>query len=323
MMRVLLVLALALAARAPASPLVQEIAPGVHLLAGGFDPGRGPDGNTVIFDAPDGLIVVDTGRHAWHSDAILAYAAARERRIAAIVNTHWHLDHSSGNGRLRAAFPAAPVFATRAVERAISAGGFLDRQVAGAEAMLADEALTDVQREEVQIYLATMAERDVLRPSVTISESRRMRIAGRRFDVRVTAGAVTDADLWIYDRRSRVAVVGDLVTLPAPFFETACPQAWRAALDEVWRTPFRVAIPGHGAPMSRAEFGIWRDAFGAFVDCAAGDADAQLCADAWTGAIAPFIDGDDLAARRAPEMAAYYVVFLRDNGGKSPDCLTR
>ena len=81
-----------------------------------------------------------------------------------------------------------------------------------------------------------------------------MRLAGRRLDVHVTAGAVTDADVWLYDRRTRVAVLGDLVTFPSPFFETACPNAWRAALDEVWATPFRIAVPGHGAPMTREQF---------------------------------------------------------------------
>jgi hypothetical protein len=69
--------------------------------------GEGTDGNTVVFTAPDGLIVVDTGRPAWHSDGILAFAAERRQRVRAIVNTHWHLDHASGNGRIKAAHPEA------------------------------------------------------------------------------------------------------------------------------------------------------------------------------------------------------------------------
>jgi hypothetical protein len=66
--------------------------------------------------------------------------------------------------------------------------------------------------------------------------------------VRVAEDAVTDADIWIYDEAARVAVLGDLVTLPAPFFETACPARWQEALDAVWATPFTLAVPGHGAP---------------------------------------------------------------------------
>ena len=107
----------------------EKIAPGVELLRGAMLPERGPDGNTVVFDAPQGLVVIDTGRHAWHSDAILALAKAKDRPIAAIVNTHWHLDHTSGNGRIKAAFPKAPVYATNAVDRVLAEGGFLARNL--------------------------------------------------------------------------------------------------------------------------------------------------------------------------------------------------
>lgn len=310
-----------LASQSPAAPPVREIAPGVHLQLGGFEPERGPDGNTIIFDAPQGLLVVDTGRHSWHSDAILAYARERGRPVAAIVNTHWHLDHSSGNGRLKAAFPNARVYTTGAVDRVIAPGGFLVRNMDGARAMLAGSEITPVQREEVQIFLDTMAESDVLRPDVVIDRSQRMRLAGRRFDVHVTNGAVTDADVWLYDRRTRIAVIGDLVTFPAPFFETACPQRWREALDDVWATPFRIAIAGHGEPMTRDQFNTWREAYGAFIDCVGSTTEAPVCAAAWAQATTAF-NTDELGQRRAAGMAEYYVSYLRENGGKSPDCLT-
>ncbi|MEZ5961569.1 MAG: MBL fold metallo-hydrolase [Hyphomonadaceae bacterium] len=310
-----------LAGQTPTVPPVREIAAGVHLQPGGFEPGRGPDGNTIIFDAPQGLVVVDSGRHAWHSDAILAYAQDRGRPIAAIINTHWHLDHSSGNGRLKAAYPGARVYTTSAVDRVIGPGGFLVRNMEGAQAMLGDTEITPVQREEVQIFLDTMAQSQTLRPDVVLARSQRMRLAGRRFDVHVTNGAVTDADVWFYDRRTRVAVIGDLVTLPAPFFETACPQRWREALDEVWATPFRIAIAGHGEPMTRDQFNTWRAAYNAFIDCAGGEAEASSCASPWAQATAAF-NTDEMSQRRAAGMAEYYVGYLRENGGKSPDCLS-
>src|SRR5690242_10498528 len=68
----------------PAAPPPQEVARGTTLIPGAILPGLGPDGNTIIFDAPNGLIVVDTGRHVWQSDAILAYAQARHRPVSAI-----------------------------------------------------------------------------------------------------------------------------------------------------------------------------------------------------------------------------------------------
>jgi glyoxylase-like metal-dependent hydrolase (beta-lactamase superfamily II) len=317
-----LLFALAAGAETAAAPEIapQEIAAGVTLLPGSFEPDRGPDGNTIVFDAPDGLVVIDTGRHGWQSDAILDLARTRGRPIAAIVNTHWHLDHSSGNGRVQAVFPNAPVYATNAIDAVLAPGGFLSRNLEGARGMMAGDQLSPVQREEVQIFIDTMAAADDLRPDVVIARDQRLRIAGRRFDVHVTDGAVSAADIWLYDRRTRVVVLGDLVTFPAPFFETACPEAWRAALDEVWATPFRIAIPGHGAPMDRAQFDTYRQAFGAFLVCVASDADASVCASAWSTNIADFIAGDERAQIMAPQMAAYYVDFLRANGGRSPDC---
>jgi glyoxylase-like metal-dependent hydrolase (beta-lactamase superfamily II) len=62
-----------------------EVAPGVHLLRGTFTPGRQPDGNTIVFDAPQGLVVVDTGRHVAHTRAILDYAAERKKPVKAVV----------------------------------------------------------------------------------------------------------------------------------------------------------------------------------------------------------------------------------------------
>jgi glyoxylase-like metal-dependent hydrolase (beta-lactamase superfamily II) len=305
---------------APASPPPQEIAAGVELLPGAILPERGPDGNTVVFDAPDGLVVIDTGRHAWHSDAILAYAKSRNRPVAAIVNTHWHLDHTSGNGRIKAAFPGAPVYGTDAVDRVLADGGFLARNLESAKPMLDDPKVSDTQKEEVRIFIATMDERQVLRPDVVVKDSGPATLAGRRVDLHVTDGAVTDADIWVYDPPSGVAAIGDLVTLPAPFFETACPVEWRKALDEVWSVPFRTAVPGHGEPMTRAQFDTYRGAFNAYMDCVGSSSEAGQCAAGWATAVAPLIGGGERESRMARGYAEYYVGMLREGGGKSADC---
>jgi glyoxylase-like metal-dependent hydrolase (beta-lactamase superfamily II) len=313
------------AASAPAAPApsAEQLAPGVHLLRGAILPNRGPDGNTVIFDAPEGLVVVDTGRHAWHSEAILAYAAARGRPIAAIVNTHWHLDHSSGNGRLKAAHPGARVHTTRAVDRVLAAEGFLARNLEAARGMLDDSDLGDVQREEVEIFIATMQEKDTLRPDVMIERSGELKLAGKTFDVRVTDRAVTDADVWLIDTASGVAVIGDLVTFPVPFFETACPVQWRSALDEVLSAPLERAVPGHGEPMTPKQVGLYREAFSAFIDCVNTDAEANACAMVWADGIASFTGSDGRKRDAVLRNAGYYVGMLRENGGKSADCLAR
>jgi glyoxylase-like metal-dependent hydrolase (beta-lactamase superfamily II) len=305
----------------PPEPPV-EIADGMFLIRAVAMPGRGPDGNTVILDAPAGLIVVDTGRHTTQTDAILAFARDRKRPIVAIVNTHWHLDHSSGNGRLKAVYPQARVYTSSAIDKVLAPGGFLSRNLEEAKKTLA--ATTDpVRRDEIEIFIATMVADKDLRPDVTVNSSGRLTIAGRALDMRVTDKAVSDADLWLFDASSKVAVIGDLVTVPVPFFETACPDRWRASLDEVWATPFETAIPGHGLPMTRAQFDVYRQSFGTFVSCVRSEAAPSQCATGWVDGVGSLI-GDDAARRKAVAgNAEYYVGYLRRNGGKAPDCTAR
>ena len=320
-MPLLLLLALALQAPTPLVPpeAAVEIGEKTWLIRPVPMPGRGPDGNTIVYDAPEGLIVVDTGRHSSQTDAILAFAREHQRPIVAIVNTHWHLDHSSGNGRLKAAFPNARVYTTTAIDQVLAPGGFLARNLEDTQKML-DGTTDPLRRDEIQIFITTMAQRKDLRPDVALSKSEAMTLAGRQLDVHVTDKAVSDADVWLYDQSTKVAVIGDLITMPVPYFETACPDKWRTALDEVWATPFETAVPGHGRPMTRPQLDTYRQALTAFVSCVRTDKPQAECAAAWVTGASSLI-GDDANRRKA--IAAnmeYYVDYLRKGGGKAPDC---
>lgn len=67
---------------------------------------------------------------------------AKQRPIVAIVNTHWHLDRDvSGNRRVKAAYPGARLYTTRAIDRALADGGFLARNLDAALPRLGDASL--------------------------------------------------------------------------------------------------------------------------------------------------------------------------------------
>lgn len=297
----------------------QAVAPGVWLIAEGILPRRQPDGNTVIFQGPRGLVVMDTGRHAWRRQAILDFAKSRRAPVVAIVNSHWHLDHVSGDPALKAAYPRAKLYASRAIDEALT--GFLARSAAEAQPYLAPGKLPPETQEDIRGDIATTANGQALRPDIPIDASGPRKLAGLTLQVNLASDAATAGDVWIYDPRSRVAAVGDLVTLPAPFLDTACPQGWRRALAQVWATPFQTLIPGHGAPMTRPQFAAYRLAFDQVIACAASDRDKADCAADWTRAVTPLLGPDPADARRAQAMTEYYVQdVLRAHHGKSADC---
>lgn len=273
------------------------------LVPGSFAPGKGPDGNSVLIDAPAGLVMVDTGRHPAHQDAILAAARDRGKPIAAIVNTHWHLDHTGGNAEFRAAFPDIPVISSNAVDGALK--GFFPRSRAGGEAYLATGKAPSEQVAEIRRDMAAMDDLANLRPSQIVERTGPMTIAGRRFDVHFEAYAATAGDVWLYDPKERLAIVGDLVVAFVPFMDTACPDGWRAALAHIDRAPFRTLVPGHGPVMDRARFRRWRRAFNALLDCGASAAAKGVCIDGWMQNAAEFIPAAD--AKRVRDMVGYCI----------------
>ena len=274
-----------------------------HLIPGAVPLDSGPDGNTIVFDAPNGLIVFDTGRHPEHAQKILDYAKARRRPIAAIFNSHWHLDHTTGNWDIRKAYPRVAVYASGAIEGALAT--FLKDSRADTDKMLANPKTPAAVRDQLERGIAVIDHPNRIRPNNTITKSGRMIIAGRPLDVHLARFAATEGDVWIYDPKTRTAIVGDLVVDIVPFMDTACPDGWSKALSEVSKVPFTSLIPGHGPVMSRTDFTAWRSAYDNFVKCGHSDAAKEKCVDGWSRDAATFID----AAHKdyAKRAAAYYL----------------
>lgn len=295
----LLAISLLMAGCASAEPR----APAFHLISGAVPLDKGPDGNSIILDAPDGLIVVDTGRHPEHSAKIIAYAHERGRPIAAVVNTHWHLDHTTGNWDVRQAFPQVQVIASNALEGALAT--YLKRSREQTDKMLADPKTSAMQRAQIVRAMAVTDQPDRIRPNVVVDTSRTMAIAGRRINVRLAKFAASEGDVWLYDPEAKLAIVGDLVVDMVPFMDTACADGWLRALDEIEQRSFETLIPGHGPVMDRVAFITWKTAFTNFISCGRSQAPKEQCVAGWDRDAARFID--DAHRKYVREAADYYL----------------
>jgi len=269
-----------------------EIVPGVHLIRGTFTPGSQPDGNTIIVNAPEGLVVVDTGRHVEHTQRIVDFVRAAKKPVKAIVNTHWHLDHVGGNVVMRREFPDAKVYASGALTDALK--GFL-----------ANYRKQMLEQPDASKYAAEIALIDAgpkLAPDQVLAEPGRVILAGRAFEVGVEKPAVTAGDVWLFDPATGVLIAGDLVTLPVPFLDTACPPKWEASLDKLSKVDFDLLVPGHGPPLTRRQFATYRKAFSALLAC---KQEKGTCVDGWMAAIAPLIPAEE--GEFARMLMGYYV----------------
>jgi glyoxylase-like metal-dependent hydrolase (beta-lactamase superfamily II) len=248
-----------------------------------------PDGNSIVFEGPNEMLVIDTGRHPEHTDKIIAVARARNKPITAIVNTHWHLDHATGNARIRAAYPGARLYTSTAVEGALK--GFLIRNVDRAKARLLDPAVPEANKADTRLYLGAINDPANLIPDQPVKGPMTVKLGERELKLHLAPFAATEGDVWVHDPASKTVFVGDLVVVPLPFFDTGCADGWRKALADIDQLDFQTLVPGHGLPMDHNTFTSYRRAFDAFTTCAEGSQPTASCVAIWMQAGAAFVAG--------------------------------
>lgn len=290
-----------------------SIAPEIELIPGAANANSQPDGNSVVISGSTGLIVFDTGRHVAHTQQILDLARARQRPIVAIINSHWHLDHVGGNVLLRQAYPDVQVYASSAIEQAL--GGFLADYRKQLSTALDQTPAGTPRPESLTTEVALIDAGPRLAPTHVIGKSQTLRVGGRKLEVHLEHSAVTAGDVWVFDPQTRVLLAGDLVTLPAPFLDTACPTRWRESLSHLRATHFRVLIPGHGVPMPPAGLETYNKAFSRLLACTATDRPKSECVSGWLSDAGELIPESDRGYARA--LVDYYTDnVLRGDPGR-------
>lgn len=284
----------------------QALGDGVFWLQGRHAAGAQPDGNSILLRGPGGWVLVDSGRHAGHTQALLDFmqTPGQGSEPPSVINTHWHLDHLGGNALLREALPGLRSYASGAVDTALN--GWLSDYRTELQRLSAQQDLDPVSQASVRIDLALLAQTELLRPDHRLDQPQQdLTLAGRRLRVGTIPGAVSGGDVWVLDLSSRTLVSGDLVTLPVPFLDTACAAAWETALDALGELPFERLVPGHGPVLSREEFQRYRTAYGRLMRCAASDGAWQSCSAQWLQEANAWIPAEEQA--RAKAMMGYYL----------------
>jgi glyoxylase-like metal-dependent hydrolase (beta-lactamase superfamily II) len=275
----------------------------VQLISGGpYVLGEQPDGNSVLIHAPAGAILIATGRHSTHVEAVERTLAESGQPLAAIINTHWHLDHVGGNVALRHAHPGIPVYATDAIQPAL--GGFLADYRRTLHVQL-QEQKDPARQAALRSEMALIDAGQALAPDHVVNGSGTVRIADLNLELHVEHHAHTDGDLWVVDRRDSTVVAGDLVVLPTPFLDTSCAHGIADALRRIARVRFDRLLPGHGPAMSRSDFARYRVAFDHLLGCAESTAAPTDCAAGWRRDLGPLLPESDYPTANA--LIGYYL----------------
>jgi cyclase len=184
-------------------------------------------GNTTVLVTNEGVVLVDDKFEIDHESIMAQLKKITNQPVKYVINTHYHADHSGGNPKL---------------------------QGLGAQVITSQQA-RDKMAEIKQPGMANM----------TLDDSLRLFLGGKRVEVYRFGRAHTDGDIVVLFPDHRVLSAGDMFT-----FGDATPQLidyagggsardWTGTLDGALRLEFDQVVPGHGLVTTKQEMRKFRD----------------------------------------------------------------
>lgn len=231
------------ACASPYSDINQAAASGnitVHRLRGGVSMLEGSGGNISVLADPGGLLLVDTGIAASQAKIETALQSLSPASLRYAVNTHWHWDHTDGDGWVR------------------------NR---GAAILAGPSTLRHLQhtiRVEEWDHTFEPAPRAGL-PNVVVTSERRLRIGGEWVRIRPYGAGHTDGDLSVYFEKADVLATGDTFWNGAyPFIDYVAGGGIDGAIRQAEANlamtgPHTIIIPGHGPVADRDDARAFHD----------------------------------------------------------------
>lgn len=227
-----LMMAAALAAPADA-PELRQVAPNAWVLIG-------TDGNVLIVPSADGALIVDDERPNDYAEIVAAVAKVSPAPVRTVIDTHWHADHSGGNGQFAKA---------------------------GAVIVAQREVLTRMSSDQyMPAYKRTVpAAAPEARPTRVYEQALSLPVGGETAELWHLGNAHTDGDTLVRLRKANVIHLGDVYFNGIwPFIDTASKGSIGGliagvnfALSE--SDAKTVIVPGHGAIATRADLARYRD----------------------------------------------------------------
>lgn len=250
-----------------AGMVVERLAPGVYAVlqphAERFD-----DANSLVVITAEGVVVVDAqAKHERLEQTIAAVQELSDQPVTAVINTHWHGDHTQGNAAYRRAYGAAvEVIGHESLLEDIPqrAATDLRERVANYEALIpeaesqlakglsrAGEPLTDEQQvkqreaiDDAKLWLQRNRDTRFLVPDRSYREELQLDVGGVALQLK-HCDAHTRGDTVVWLPEQRILATGDLLD-DLPYAGHGNPRSWVACLDELEKLDAAVYVPGHG-----------------------------------------------------------------------------
>ncbi|HSM95500.1 MAG TPA: MBL fold metallo-hydrolase [Rhizomicrobium sp.] len=239
------------------------VAPHVHLI---YRPGaiNAPyEGNSIVIEQSDGLVVVDAGGSPPSGEYIVAEIRKFSNKpVKDLIYTHYHGDHNLGAGAFLKAWPGLKIISTVATRANMTGkpmnyiktyGADYAGEIDYAKKQAADASLPDAVRAGWQQYVdvgdSMVAAYKVLQAypaTVTFTDKYVIADSAEPVEIAFLGKANTDGDAVIWVPNEKVLCAGDIVVNPMPYAAASYPQSWIDVLNKLKAYNYAYLIPGHG-----------------------------------------------------------------------------
>jgi len=240
-----------------------QVAPHVHLIYRPIAINAPYEGNAIVIEQSDGLVVVDAGGSPPSGEYIVAEIRKfSDKPVKALIYTHYHGDHNLGAGAFLKAWPDLKIISTAAT-RANMTGKPMNyiktysADYAGkidyAKKQVVDPSLPDAVRAGWQQYIdvgdsivAGYRNLQAYPATVTFTERYEIPDSSEPVEIAFLGKANTDGDAVVWIPNEKVLCSGDIVVNPIPYAAASYPSSWIAVLNTLKAYHAQYLIPGHG-----------------------------------------------------------------------------
>lgn len=259
-----------------------RLAEGVYLFRAPSALDKWTSSSTVVVIGSDRVVVFDTNTLPSTARSILAgIRELTDQPVRMVINSHWHMDHWSGNGVYADTFPGLQIvstFQTRQFMARMPAPYFVN-SVGVREARAALDAATETETladgteateerlgamrrdlEERLVFEAEVAATRRVLPTMTYSDSLDISMGGRRLQLCSLTGDAA-ASTVLYLPQEKILVAGDVLTRQEdgrgaqPWtMNSFAVSEWVAGLKRLETVDADIIVPGQGPPLYDGEY---------------------------------------------------------------------
>ena len=191
----------------------------------------GDGGNVAVLVTNEGVLLIDDKFEQDHDQIVAKVKSVTNQPIKYVINTHYHADHSGGNGKM------VP--------------------------MSVEIISTANSRKNILEHRQSNAPPNVVPARLTFTEETSVFIGGKEVRARYFGRGHTNGDAVIYFPADRTVHTGDLMAGASPLIDYNGGGSlieWTKTLDGVLnQLDFDTVIPGHGNVTNKAGLKSYRD----------------------------------------------------------------